>query len=57
MTKITITCPDCGKKITINILTIDTLKEEISRLKAQVFKLEQEQNNNPFNSIFGSFNK
>jgi len=55
MTKINITCPDCGKKITINILTIDTLKEEINRLKAQLFKLEQEQKSNPFNSIFGGF--
>jgi len=57
MSRITIVCPDCGKKITVDILTIDTLIDEIKRLKAQLFKLEQEQKSNPFNSIFGGFNK
>ena len=56
MSKITITCPDCGKKITVDIRTIDTLKDENFKLKAKVFYYEQQLDkvkNNPFNQMFG----
>ena len=37
---ITITCPDCGKKIKINIKTIDKLKKELEDVKAKLATLE-----------------
>jgi len=57
MSKITITCPDCGKKIIVDILTIDTLKGEINNLKAKIFKLEQESKNPSFEDLFRGFTK
>lgn len=57
MSRITIVCPDCGKKITVDILTIDTLKEEIAKLKAQITKLQSQQSSSMFDSMFGGFTK
>lgn len=35
-TKISVSCPDCGKKITIAVRTIDTLRAEKEELERQL---------------------
>lgn len=57
MSRITITCPDCGRKISIDILTIDTMRAEIQKLKAELYKLQEQVKDNPFDSLFGKFTK
>ena len=57
MSKIKITCPDCGKIITIDITTIDTLKHEIFLLKEKLFKLGQQQKGTSFEDLFKGFTK
>ena len=58
---ITITCPDCGKKIKINIKTIDKLKKELEDVKAQLTALEMKNrtrsNNLDIDDFFGGIFK
>lgn len=35
MSRISITCPNCGKKITVEITTIDTLRNELEATKRE----------------------
>ena len=58
---ITITCPDCGKKIKIDIKTIDKLKKELEDVKAQLTALEMKNrtrsDNLDVNDFFGGIFK
>jgi len=72
-TKITVSCPDCEKKITIVVRTIDTLREENENLarqlkwmtnerdtfKARLAAIEYMQKNpkNDFGDLFGDLFK
>lgn len=35
MSKITVSCPKCNHELTVNIKTIDSLREELKRIKAE----------------------
>ena len=50
--EIKITCPDCGKVITVKIQTIDRLREEVSRLKMENKRLP-DGTGDLFNELFG----
>ena len=55
---ITITCPDCGKKIKIDIKTIDKLKKELEDVKAQLTALEMMNKNDiSLEDLFKGFRK
>ena len=58
---ITITCPDCRKKIKIDIKTIDKLKKELEDVKAQLTALEMKNrtrsNNLDIDDFFGGIFK
>jgi FtsZ-binding cell division protein ZapB len=72
-TKISVPCPDCGRKITIAVRTIDTLRTENDELAKQLRVVTDERNTykarlsaleymqkNPqsnFGDIFGDFLK
>ena len=50
--EIKITCPDCGKIITVKIKTIDRLREEVARLKRENRRL-LDGTGDMFNELFG----
>ena len=50
MSKIEIECPKCGKHITIDIVTIDKLKQEITELKAEIARLKT--TSDPLSGLF-----
>lgn len=50
--EIKITCPDCGKVITVKIQTIDRLREEVARLKRENKRL-LDGSGDMFNELFG----
>lgn len=58
---LTISCPVCSKKFTIEPLAaqreIERLKSENSVLRAKIAQLEQKARDNPFGNIFGGLGR
>lgn len=57
MTQIKVTCPDCKKQITVQIRTIDSLRAENERLKAEILRLKRLDSDQDFGSYFKDFIK
>ena len=57
MTQIKVTCPDCKKQIIIQIRTIDSLRAENERLKAEILRLKRLDSDQDFGSYFMDFIK